>query len=129
MKTILVVDDSVADRKFMSLVFGEVGYRVLEAESGVEGLNIWKNHPEAIDLIMVDVVMPGMDGVEFFQTVRKLSPQQKVIFVSGFKSQFAVARERATAFVEKSDNTDLFLKKVREILESKESFVDVLRTD
>lgn len=126
-QTILVVDDNAADRRLMSYVLADEGYRVLEADSGEAGLSVFKQHLNEIHLIVTDIYMPGMDGVEFIQNVRRLSSSPKVIFTSGYKPRLAVESEQHLAeFIEKSPDTVRFLQKVREVLDKKGSFMNVL---
>ncbi len=128
-KTILVVDDSVADRKLMSLVLVGEGYRVVEAGSGKEGLEVFKIYCDAIDLIVTDMMMPGMDGVEFIRNVRRLSSRPRVIFISGYQAQFmAEGSPQWVELVEKSDDMVRLTQKVREVLDNKGMILNVLNT-
>jgi two-component system cell cycle sensor histidine kinase/response regulator CckA len=83
-KTILVVDD---DREILDLVSNylcSLGYTVLAAKSGPEAINVAESHFGAIDLLLVDVEMPGMIGVEFAKYFLSRRSDVSVIFMSGF---------------------------------------------
>jgi len=71
-------------RAFASRALASRGYTVLEASTGVEALERMREHGEAIDLVVSDVVMPEMDGPTLLRELRKLKPQLKIIFMSGY---------------------------------------------
>lgn len=79
---ILVVDDLESHRKTLRAILDETGYEVSEAEDGQHAVAIagLKHH----DIILMDVVMPGMNGLETFEEIRKVDGDVKVIFVSGY---------------------------------------------
>lgn len=80
-KTILVVDDEASIRKSLSSILTEEGYRVLEAASGIQALEVLKN--EEIDATLLDIWMPGMDGLETLKRIQVLAPQTLVVMMSG----------------------------------------------
>jgi two-component system cell cycle sensor histidine kinase/response regulator CckA len=82
--TILLVEDEDAVRMFGSRALRNKGYTVLEAANGEEALEVINATEDHIDLIVTDVVMPGMDGHTLVQFVRQEMPDVKVIFISGF---------------------------------------------
>ena len=82
--TILLVEDEDAVRMFGSRALRNKGYTVLEASNGEEALEVINATEETIDLIVTDVVMPGMDGHTLVQFVRQEMPDMKVILISGF---------------------------------------------
>ena len=82
--TVLVVDDE----RFIIEIAGEwlreLGYRVIEASSGQEALGLYEANREEIDLVILDMVMPGMDGGETFDRLRALDPNVCVLLISGY---------------------------------------------
>ncbi|HEY9078929.1 PAS domain-containing protein [Magnetovibrio sp.] len=82
--TILLVEDEDAVRMFGSRALRNKGYTVLEAANGEEALEVINATDKQIDLIVTDVVMPGMDGHTLVQFVRQEMPDMKVILISGF---------------------------------------------
>jgi two-component system cell cycle sensor histidine kinase/response regulator CckA len=82
--TILLVEDEDPVRAVNSRALSARGYTVLEAASGVEALQIIEQRGEPVDLVVSDVVMPEMDGPTLLGELRKLYPDLKVIFVSGY---------------------------------------------
>jgi PAS domain S-box-containing protein len=89
-ETILLVEDDAAVRTVTRLLLARHGYRVLEAASGVEALEIWRAQEGRIDLLLTDLVMPeGVDGRELAAQLRTQQPGLKVIFTSGYSPGLA----------------------------------------
>jgi PAS domain S-box-containing protein len=87
-ETILLVEDEPVLRELVREVLGQYEYRVLEAGSGVEALEVWDEHDGAIDLLLMDMVMPeGMTGSEVAAQLRRRKPGLKVIFTSGYSAE------------------------------------------
>ena len=83
-KTILVVEDDAAVRKFLLESLGMFGYRVMSAADGEEALRIFEAHQPRIRLIITDVIMPKMNGKDLYEAVRRISPDVKALFLSGY---------------------------------------------
>ena len=81
--TVLVVDDEVLLRQFMARAMANDGYRVLEAANGVEALAWFGNGGSPIHLVITDILMPGMGGVELAAQLATRSPPPPVLFVTG----------------------------------------------
>ncbi len=81
---ILIVDDEIAIIEITSTTLTAYNYRVQTANSGLEAVGIFSAHHADIDLVITDVMMPGMDGVALVEALRKIKPDVKVIAVSGF---------------------------------------------
>ncbi|RUP00713.1 PAS domain-containing sensor histidine kinase, partial [Hyphomicrobium sp.] len=84
---VLLVEDEVEVRQFAVRALKRQGYQVLEAEDGVEALEIMAENEGCIDIVVSDVVMPEMDGPALFKELRKRNPSLKVIFVSGYPNE------------------------------------------
>jgi hypothetical protein len=82
-ETILVVEDQPDVRKFAVGVLREYGYRVLEAEDAAGALEVCSFEAGRIDLLLADVVMPGMTGPDLAERVTRLRPEARVLFMSG----------------------------------------------
>jgi len=87
--TILVVDDEESVLETSQILLQMVGYEVLTAKTGMEALAIYKVKKPDIDLVLLDIIMPGMDGAEVFQALKEINPDVKVLLASGYniKSQ------------------------------------------
>lgn len=82
-ETILVVDDDDAFRHAAAKMLSFFGYRVIEARSGKEGIQVFANNEGDIDLVLTDLVMPDMNGSELVANLLKIRPGIKVLFMSG----------------------------------------------
>ena len=83
-ETILVVEDDEAVRRLVETVLAKRGYRVLAAGTPIEGIALAQAHDGRIDLLLTDVVMPDMNGVELARRVQEVVPGVRVLFVSGY---------------------------------------------
>jgi CheY-like chemotaxis protein len=88
--SVLVIDDDPDVRGFIADALGEQGYRVRQASDGREGLAELER--EKADLVIIDFVMPEMSGAEVAKRIRKKSPGQPILFVSGYSETDAVKR-------------------------------------
>ena len=85
--TILLVEDEIPVRMFCTHALKNKGYNIIEAENGEEALKIFRNTQSKIDLIISDVIMPGINGPKLIYEIRKTSPDIKVIFISGYAEE------------------------------------------
>jgi signal transduction histidine kinase len=107
-ETILLVDDEEGIRKVLSLTLREAGYRVLTASSGPEALAIYEAERPAI--VLTDIKMPGMDGIEILRRIKSVDPQTEVIMITGHGDiDLAIQsiKLEATDFVTKPINDDI----------------------
>ena len=81
---ILVVDDEDVFREMMKDVLAYLGYDVLASENGQEGIQVYKEHQEEIDLVILDMNMPVMDGKEMFRILKKINPNVRALLATGF---------------------------------------------
>lgn len=86
MRRILIVEDEVAIREFEAINLKRVGYTTVEAGSGEEAIEIYDNDIEGFDIVLLDVMMPGMDGFEVCKELRKRSQSIGIIILTA-KSQ------------------------------------------
>lgn len=82
--TVMLVEDEDAVRMFGARALRNKGYNVVEAASGEEALEILKTDAESIDVLITDVVMPGLDGPAMIRKVREIHPDMRVVFISGY---------------------------------------------
>ncbi|MES1259106.1 MAG: ATP-binding protein [Gemmatimonadota bacterium] len=118
-ETILVVEDNPAVRKLAVRMLSPVGYTVLQADSGEEALALLAEKETPIDLLLTDLMMPGLGGRALAEQVRLTQPGLGVLFMSGYTSDDAVRRgvlEPGLAFIDKPFTVAALLAKVREVL-------------
>ena len=82
MAVILVVDDDASLRSLAQIILEERGYRVLVADGGRQALQIARAEPGPIDLLVTDLVMPGMDGAELGRQLRVLRPATRILYMT-----------------------------------------------
>jgi DNA-binding NtrC family response regulator len=118
---VLLVEDDAAVRALTRAILDQNGYTVLEAGSGGEALEIGTRHVAPIHLLLTDVVMPKLSGVELADRLTSKRPDMKVLCMSGYTDE-AVAlhdvRARGMAFIEKPFTPASLARKVREVLDS-----------
>ena len=81
---ILLIDDELVIRTTARMMLENIGYEVLEAKNGQEGVKIYDNNKERIDLVLLDMLMPVMDGTQCFYQLKEINPEVRVIISSGF---------------------------------------------
>jgi len=107
-KAVLFVDDEVSILKMRRLVFEALGYSVLTAMSGEEALEIIELHP--VDAVVLDYLMPGMDGEETARCIRKLRSDIPIILSSGCLTVPERVLEIVTAAVEKATRPEALIE-------------------
>ena len=115
---ILTVDDSAFERKAILNILNKAGYNeVIEAEDGEEGLEIYKK--EKPDLVLMDMRLPGMDGLECLQELKKINPNVKVIVVSIVtrkETMDEATKLGAKGYIIKPITEDKLIPKIKEVL-------------
>jgi len=91
-KTILVVDDEPEIRKLVGAMVSQFGYAVLTADSGEHALTLYKNHQGPLELLITDVVAPGMSGPMLADRLTALQPDLKVLYISGYDNTHVVQK-------------------------------------
>lgn len=120
-ETILLVEDEWAVRLTVKKLLVEVGYRVIEASDGLSAIDIWKKSGKDIDLVVTDMVMPGMSGLEMAELMKGSAPELKIIYCSGYSSELAKERslDPGEILLSKPFDTKTLLRTIREKLDSK----------
>jgi two-component system, cell cycle sensor histidine kinase and response regulator CckA len=119
--TILVVDDEEIVLSLTTTVLRRVEFQVLRAASARQALIICREHPEEIHLALLDVVMPGMNGPELAERLRKEFPGIRVLFMSGYDDDELVRRgltTRLSDFIAKPFVPSTLVNAVRAALEN-----------
>lgn len=117
--TLLVIDDEEPVRDAVTDILSTEGMTVLTASDGMEGLQRLREHADRIDLILLDLTMPGMSGAEAFKSIRQLNGRLPVIVSSGYSEQESMERfteSGPTTFLQKPYSFDQLILKVRETL-------------
>lgn len=117
--TILVIDDEVIIRELLSDILKSQGYRVLTAENGKEGIKIYKSRKKIIDLIILDIIMPEMDGKQVYEKIKSLDDDARVLITSGYsksKIREELLEKGVDGFLPKPFDIDALLKQLDNIL-------------
>jgi two-component system cell cycle sensor histidine kinase/response regulator CckA len=85
--TVLVVDDTSLTRRIATRILSEEGYRVLEADGADEALEVLGEARGRVDLVLLDVVMPGGDGVALTKSIRAEWPDQRLLYMSAYPAE------------------------------------------
>jgi CheY-like chemotaxis protein len=120
-ETILMVEDEDAVRDLLHTVLAQSGYRVLPTRDAAEAMRTAEQHGLAIQLLLTDMVMPGMTGLELAQRLRSVRPGLKVLLLSGYTEQPPLTDKddtHHTQFLQKPVLPDLLLREVRVLLDS-----------
>ncbi|MBN2802085.1 MAG: response regulator, partial [Deltaproteobacteria bacterium] len=121
-ETILVVDDEAMLRKAIKRLLQRLGYNVLEAHTGVAAINVATEHKGKIDLTLLDMIMPGIEGLEAYRQLHKLHPEMPVIIMSGYDSETygkPLLSSGASSFLQKPVPMDTFAREIRRVLDEK----------
>lgn len=105
-EVILIAEDEPSVRKFLDTLLRKFGYEIILAEDGQDAVDRFAANRDRISLIVMDMIMPKKNGQEAHEEIRKLRPDVKVLYTSGYTADFIQNRG---AF---DDGTELFMKPV-----------------
>jgi PAS domain S-box-containing protein len=117
---ILVVDDEVIIRDLLNDILEDHNYDIILAKDGIEGFELYKKHKNSIDLVLLDIIMPGMTGKEVFEKIREINADAKVIITSGYSKQQitdSLMANGASGFLPKPFNIDKLLGLIKALVE------------
>ena len=121
--TILVVDDEPVVRGMVRELLEVAGFDVIEASDGHEAVDQFRSRGDAIDAILLDMTMPGMNGAEALAEIRKIEPHARVILTSGYDGQDTVASligAEGVEFLQKPYRARTLIAKLASVLENKD---------
>ena len=119
-ETILLVDDEEMIADIGKRMLEKLGYRVLLAESGKSALIVYEDHRDSIDLIILDMIMPGMGGSETFDRLKAMEPSIRVLLSSGYSlngQASQIMKRGCNGFIQKPFNIEQISKTIRNILD------------
>ncbi len=120
-ETVLLVEDEIAIVELTTAILEDLGYRVLPTNSPVEALNLLKEFQGDIQLLLTDVVMPGMNGRELAKQIRDIHPRMKTLYMSGYTANVIAHHgvlDEGINFIQKPFSRHDLSIRVREILDS-----------
>jgi two-component system, cell cycle sensor histidine kinase and response regulator CckA len=119
-ETVLVVEDESAVRALVCAALEQHGYTVLQATGGDAALQVSSAHPGPIDLVVTDLVMPGMSGRQLAGQLSQVRPQARVLYMSGYTDDVALRHglvDRTVPYLQKPFTPAALAQKVREVLD------------
>jgi CheY-like chemotaxis protein len=119
-ETVLLVEDEEAVRNLTRRVLEHHGYRVLSAPSGEAAMEVSRLHTGPLELLLTDVVMPGISGPRLAEQLKAERPDLRLIFMSGYAAttlEQKILLDPASAFLQKPFTTEQLMRRVREVLD------------
>ena len=119
-ETVMVVDDDDSMRKLVAATLKRYGYSILSARGGKRGIDCFRKRRDQIDLILTDILMPGMNGPGMVDTILEEKPSMKVLFMTGYSASVVLPTHlhKRFAVIEKPFTPESLARAVRECLES-----------
>jgi CheY-like chemotaxis protein len=120
-ETILLVEDSDSLRGVTKEFLQGAGYNVVEARNGDDAVQVARTHKPAIHLLLTDVVMPGMSGRESADEIKRIHPETRILFMSGYTATAIVHRgvlDEGVSLLTKPFTRSGLMQKVHEMLKS-----------
>jgi len=121
-ETILIIDDETMLTETGEVMLHELGYTVLTANDGKTGIEIYTSHPQKIDLVILDMIMPKMSGNATYNQLKEIDSEVKVLISSGYGINGQASdllKKGCRGFIQKPFDMMALSKKVREALEFK----------
>ncbi|MCK4987575.1 MAG: response regulator, partial [Desulfobacterales bacterium] len=120
--TILLIDDEEMIIKVAEELLQELGYKVLTARSGQDAIKLYKKNAAKIDLVIMDMIMPGMGGGETFDHLKEINPDIKVLLSSGYSingQASEILKRGCDGFIQKPFNINQLSEKIQGIIAPK----------
>ena len=120
-ETILFAEDDESVRKMAVALLQHGGYNVITAVDGDDAVQKFKQHQGKIKLLLLDLIMPKMNGNEAYERIKEMAPAMPVIFASGYAPEIARQKRRIVGnvtFISKPYLPSTFLRKIRELLDA-----------
>jgi two-component system cell cycle sensor histidine kinase/response regulator CckA len=122
--TVLVVEDESAVRRFVQRALERKGFEILEAADGTEALDLMESHRGRVDVVVTDIDMPQMSGIELARELARSHPETPVLFLSGSSRDFLDdpdAQEALGSFLQKPFTEEAIVDELRRLIAATES--------
>lgn len=118
-ETVLLVDDEEIVIGVGKQMLERLGFSVLTARNGQEAVAVYQNQPADVDLVLLDMIMPGMEAAETYDQLKAINPGVRVILSSGYsldQKAGAIIERGCNGFIQKPFNMKILEEKIGEIL-------------
>ncbi|MBW2100662.1 MAG: response regulator, partial [Deltaproteobacteria bacterium] len=118
-ETLLIADDEEHIIKVVRKMLEKMGYNIMTAGSGREAVAVYRENKDKIDLVLLDMIMPGMDGGKTFDRIKDINPDVKVLLSSGYSLKGEaekILKRGCIDFIQKPYNMELISGKIKGIL-------------
>ena len=122
-ETILVAEDERVIREIVQRTLEGLGYRVFITDGAEEAEKVFSQHSDKIELLLADIVMPGLNGQELYERLTAKRPSLKVLYMSGYSDASTSGNyvlEQSASYIQKPFSSKLLADKVREVLGGEE---------
>ena len=123
-RLVLVVDDEETVRRALRRILAHLGHEVLEARDGAEAVALFVANGPAVGAVLMDLTMPGMDGVAALDAMRRIDPRAPILVSSGFGEAEVLARfgrERPDGFVQKPFELQVLRDQVEQLFAARDA--------
>ncbi len=120
-ETVLLVDDEDMIIEVGAEILEALGYKVLTARSGPEAIEVFRSNKNQVDIVVLDMIMPGMGGGDAYDQLREIDPGVKVLLSTGYSLRgeaSEILKRGCNGFIQKPFNIKMLSQKLREILDS-----------
>lgn len=120
-RSVFIVDDHLTIQKMLSDLLGCLGYNTLTASDGYEAIQTYRERKEQIGIVLLDIVMPGMNGIRTLEKLREIDPDVKVIICSAYFQQGQlpdIKDSEICGFINKPYSITTLSEKMEEVLSS-----------
>lgn len=117
--TILLVDDEEMVLNLGTAIVKMLGYDVLEAKNGGEAVEIYRENKDTVDMVILDMAMPDMNGGEAYDRMKEIDPEVKVLLTSGYGIEgqaTEIMKQGCNGFIQKPFSIDNLSGKIKEVL-------------
>lgn len=119
-ETLLLVDDEQVVLDVGRAMLDKLGYQVMTASTGTQAVEVYRSNRDKIEMVILDMIMPGMSGSETFDALQAINPEIRVLLSSGYSidgEATTILEKGCRGFIQKPFGLDQLDRKVREVME------------
>jgi len=123
-ETVLIGEDEDALRKIAADFLRTLGYRVVAARNGDDALALFREKPGEIDMALLDIAMPGMNGLDVYHEIKKVRPDIDVLFMTGYSldaANISTIQNQGISIIRKPFTMTALARRIREILDKEKT--------